>query len=788
VPLTDQTALHIECDEPTRFISWIEEGRSIHLNVRLVPSGFRGRARGGLSLRLAEPVGVDPRWRTPSSARPLMLLGVRAERRVVRRGEPVEFLVDLDASYDNPFDPEQVAVDARVRTPSGRTDDVPGFYWQGFRARYEGGEELLTPEGDGGWRVRYTPRETGRHLVTVRARDAGGRALAEPVAFECRDSDSPGFVHVGDAPDGGPRYLAFEAGETFFAIGHNVTTYRADLPDVFRRMAGAGENYTRFWMWSAALGIEWGRPLGHYRMDEAWRLDRVFELARRHGIYVMLCLDTHQDVMEGWRDNPYNAERGGPCRTVMDFFRSEAARAAYRNRLRYIVARWGHHPNLLCWEFINEVEGFEGASRNRQDVARWHEEMAGVVADLDVFDHPITTSLWTTEGWPELWDLPAMDIVQSHWYANDPHADMALEVAAICAQKLRGDPDRPHLFGEYGVDSSGGTDRSDPGGVHLHNGNWAALMSGAASNPVSWWHEEYIDPLRLYGVYRGLARFVAGEPLAGRCWRPIPAPAVEYVDPRPVEGRDLEFSGLRAGWDRSVPEGLRFALRRDGTVEGRDELPQTLHGRAQPDLTSSLTFELDCRAPTRFSVRVGEVSMGAVLHFHVDGRRVRTADLPAGPDLGRSSRWRGRWGIWQTQYDEWFGVDVPAGRHTVRIENTGKDWLELLALRADGYVTRERPPLRVLGMASEDRLLLWVQNEEHTWFNVRDGVRIRPAAPSRMALEGLADGTWSVQWWDTRRGRVTRTSYLTVREGRVTVDLPEVRCDLALKLIRHGGR
>ena len=48
---------------------------------------------------------------------------------------------------------------------------------------------------------------------------------------------------------------------------------------------------------------------------------------------------------------------------------------------------------------------------------------------------------------------------------------------------------------------------------------------------------------------------------------------------------------------------------------------------------------------------------------------------------------------------------------------------------------------------------------------------------------GLAPGRWSVEHWDTRAGRVTKTEDATVvGDGELTVALPEVAWDAALRL------
>ncbi len=782
--LSETAALEVATDRASTYRLRADPGRRANLFVRLVPSDFGERARASLTLRIVPAMEAVRPWRALPRKAPLRLADVTADSEVFGLYEPVEFTLDLSATYDNPFDPDDVAVEAVFVTPSGRTERLAGFYYQGFEAEYEGGLELLSLRGDPEWKVRYAPREIGEHRVTFRARDRSGEVESPPIVFRCDESGADGFVRISDAERAGPRYFRFDAGRSLFLIGHNVTTYAADVDRVFRKMSDGGENYTRFWMWSQGLSLEWGLPVGHYRTEEAWRLDRTLDLAKQHGIWLMLCLDTHQDFLDSWRDNPYNSAAGGPCKEVMGFFTDERARSLYKKRLRYLIARWGYHPNLLCWEFVNEIEGWRGAAEHKDQVAAWHVEMARTIGETDPFDHPITTSQWTTEGWPELWDLPEMDFVQSHYYANSLWADMAGDVAGICRQKLRDYGRKLHVFGEYGISSGAGTRRMDPAGVHLHNGNWAALVSGCASNPVSWWHDSYIDALDLYSVCRGLSRFVEGEPLADRAWRVVEADPVVYTRPlQQVLFKNLRFTPRKGSWEAPVPEGMRFTIGRDGTVANHGELPNLLHGSGHQDLRSPFVFEVDCRKPSRFNVQVGTVSAGGILEFRVDGKAVRTVELPAGEGLGTESRWQERWQIWQTDYNETYGVELPPGPHVVELTNEGRDWVDVEYFELTDYVTNELPPLRVLCLASDDRALVWAQNEAHTWFNVRAGEPVPPVEPTSVRLTGFADGVWQVESWDTVKGEVIARSSASAADGQLELQLPRIETDVALKLL-----
>jgi hypothetical protein len=59
--------------------------------------------------------------------------------------ERMDFGVEVDASYLSPYDSEEISLDFKAITPSGKEIVVPVFY-------------SLDEEG---WRTRFTPRETG---------------------------------------------------------------------------------------------------------------------------------------------------------------------------------------------------------------------------------------------------------------------------------------------------------------------------------------------------------------------------------------------------------------------------------------------------------------------------------------------------------------------------------------------------------------------------------------------------------------------------------------------------
>ena len=98
-----------------------------------------------------------------SQHKPLKIGPVTSSADQVSRYEKLELTVELDATYENPFDPAEVRLDAIFTSPSGQEQIVPGFFLVEHRREVHTGSEVLLPEGHGAWKIRFAPRETGRY-------------------------------------------------------------------------------------------------------------------------------------------------------------------------------------------------------------------------------------------------------------------------------------------------------------------------------------------------------------------------------------------------------------------------------------------------------------------------------------------------------------------------------------------------------------------------------------------------------------------------------------------------
>jgi hypothetical protein len=278
----------------------------------------------------------------------------------------------------------------------------------------------------------------------------------------------------------------------------------------------------------------------------------VLALAEVRGIRLIVVLlePGMFNPSERWRENPYNAANGGACATPADFLTEPRARAAFKNQVRYIAARWGQSPSILAWEWMNEVNSAPGFETER--LAPWLVEMTAHLRAHDPARHLTTISYAAVDGDPRVWMMPEIDLVQRHEYASGDPKWFATTFdaggAAIRFKQVRELAGKPLIVGEFGANSAierpSGAYRQ---GIQLRNGLWASVFAGMAGSSMYWWWDNYLEDGGLWTAYRGLSAFLAAEDLA----RFAPARATAQAD----------------GFTRATAMALMRASPADGRVD-----------------------------------------------------------------------------------------------------------------------------------------------------------------------------------------------------------------------------
>lgn len=724
-------------------------------------------------------------WR-PAGALQLTPIGRSADT-VATHGR-LELTFDAAGSFDNPFDPGEIEVKGRFVSPAGRAVTAPGFYYQPYREiepALPDRTPLLTPAGPACWKVRFSPPASGTWRYQVIARDRTGVARSAWGSFRAVPGKDGGFVWV--APGG--RYFRLDSGAPFFAVGQNVQQDWSNFRHL-QLLADNGCNAARVWLchW---FWLEWTPPAeppawcppghylrayegaGRYNQQVAWLVDQTLDRSAAAGLYLMVCFGHSAELSPGelspyddWRGSPYNAANGGPLATPQDFWTSVAARRLYRQRLRYIVARWGYSSHIWAWELWNE----QGAATPA--MVAWHREMADYLHRLDPNRHLVTTSTWTSEpsAFDAVWRLPQLDFTQTHNYLR-PESIRLRTQAALAAYP------RPHIVGEAGGPApSGGEsatpDTVDPAGIDFHNCLWSAALAGAAGGALPWWWRGRIEPNRLGYHYRALANFARQVDWPAAGLRPLAMGAVS-VSPRAGARRysPVLIEPLTSGWG-GRPAQSRFTVAADGTVAGLENLPQFIFGQWRPELHNPPTLVLNCPVAGRLIVYLAETSQ-SVLAVTVDGRQVRRDESLDTP---------------RRLVNRQIPIELPAGRHEVTLDNLGGDWLRIEHLLLTAYRDTARyPDLQVYGLVADREALLWLHNRANEWPCHAAGIEPQTVKGARLTLRGLPAGRYRVEWWDTYAGRRTAVSRAVGTGKTLSLAVPPVERDIACRVVRVKG-
>lgn len=412
------------------------------------------------------------------------------------RYERMDFTVKLTGRWENPNLMEQAALDMILKTPSGKELMLPCWFESGESGKLSN------------WRARFAPQETGVYEYRFRYTENGKmKSESKPKKFTSIESGKKGFLK----PSGDMWTLRFDNGEAFRGVAENIcwesranddSKYFKSLHEMHEKynydyllpqFAANGGNFIRVWMCSWNFPIDQQGRFNNHRYTESdeyynpsavARLDHFVEMCEDSGIYVMLCMG------------------GGAVRTDLDFFTGDQAKQRYKNRARYIIARWGYSPAIAMWEFFNEIDNIQFRDRRNpipsESITDWHTEMCGWFRQTDPYGHILTTSIShrDVEG---LNSIPEMDINQKHIYRNTS----AIPGEIKSYEKEFG---KPYIIGEFGYEWDWSKD-FDEFGDDMDNdfrrGLWYGLFSPTPVTPMSWWWE-YFENRGMVPYFRGV--------------------------------------------------------------------------------------------------------------------------------------------------------------------------------------------------------------------------------------------------------------------------------------------
>jgi hypothetical protein len=464
---------------------------------------------------------------------------------------------DLNAllnAIDNVYEDDEIHLYAYFTAPSGDVKKIDAFWFQDYNElltyrtvnvsrRLEGtvtnlpGDYQLVVDweakGDPQYRLRYLTTEPGLHQVHVYVEIDGKVVQTMERSFEIIAADDPNFQGYIRIDSTNQRHFVFDSGKTYMPIGQNVAWYTSkdrkhyDYYTWFSKMGEAGANFARVWMAAWGFSPFWD-DVDNYdtRQSNLLSLDKTIDTAEEEGIYLMLTLLHHgmfsalvnpmwPNTANTWYTsqygaNPYATKLSNPAQ----FFTADLGKEAFKDMLRYVVARYAYSDHLMAWEIFNEVDWVEGYSA--VSGTAWHKQMAEFIESIDPYDHLITTSV-KGDSFNSLiynvFKLDAIDFVNVHRYGIWDHRAVLPDRQNIGFTAFS----KPIFYSEIGTSGNGGADQIaiDPTHRTLHEALWAGMMGGGAGGGANWWWESWIHPANAYYVYRGAAAFADKLDLSG---------------------------------------------------------------------------------------------------------------------------------------------------------------------------------------------------------------------------------------------------------------------------------
>ena len=693
---------------------------------------------------------------------------VRVSTPAVPCFDKLEVTFRLIASYANPYDPDDIRVEATITLPDSSTVTVPAFYFEPFRPERGVAQMMLwVPYESAGaacWKVRFAPPLPGGYsLSLVAVQKDGRRATCGPVRFTATPSAHPGFVQVSRE---NPRYFETSAdGGLFWGTGSNVAWTRAGDPgsphpcyEYYFGKAAGHSNATRVWLchwawleWTPVVdapGTNWEGygGIGVYNQMIADALDRVFLTAEKNSLRIMLTTEDNNESMQngkkdGWAANPYNRVQGGPCDAPGDIFSSPEARRHYRNRLRYILARWGYSTSLWA------INSWNDCSNPTPAILDWLREMRDLTHQL-------------TDGY--------RPIIYGTNYRYG--ASALMDYAQAWADAPRG---RPQVRQECHY-----TDRAEGFAALLGDALWKGLATGHAA--VMIWPHVLVDKTDSWRVFEPVMRAAQSLPLNRGTWRRVQARVTHAKSAE--QGPRLRLYTVRPygdvpSWGAKATRS-RFTIRVDESAQWLEGACGNLYGdrKGRREWRNPPTFVVDFPARARFLVEVNEIGAGdQTLCISIDGRTTVSVDLRDGRRYLKGK-------------ERWIEAPFDPGPHEIRVGNgqPGGDWINIRRYCFVVDAQRSSDLIDVHGLRSDTHGLIYLRNQTDSPL-YREVLRQPPTPLTdiRLRVDGVAPGHYQIMRLDTRTASVQDSSTQQSLDGVLELYLPELRHDAAVRLERR---
>ncbi len=673
----------------------------------------------------------------------------------------------LDATYRNPFDPDDIKVDGIFIRPDGKKAVVPAFYIEPIETT--NGKVLLTykPEfftmnGTPGWQIRFAAEVAGEYSLRIVATDReGNRAESGEYTFTVTKGNNKGYVKVSPTHPG--RFENSGDGSPFYGSGTNIAWVRRPFTkdpehlsyNYFIDRAAGVSNCTRVWICHWAW-LEWtpdeATPntytycgMSYYNQCICSAFDDIVRMCEEKGLRIIVCLDDNDEHYapnhwDNWGFNPYNIDNGGPVDGVRNYFTTKGVLPYYKKRLRYIIARWGYSSAVMSLNLWNDY--FDGT----EAVAEYLDEL-----------HKYTDSI--TENWRDM--LFASNFRMA--------ANKVLDYETQSLNTYNGT--KPAVINEcwHSKDIKWYAES-------LETTAWNELVRGSSTTMI--WSHDDVDEQNCWGIFNNILDFTSDIPFNNSMTKTTDLAVLSAgradgkVDP--VKVITVRSYGDVKGWGQAATRNI-FPLDSKHSSVLLEGYTANLYSGHTERWKNPPTFTIDAPLGGKLMVEADEIGAGKqTLTIHRNGELIKTITWAGGRRLLKAD-------------ENCVEIDLVPGANTITLDNVGTDWLRLLGvyfvLNSDGpesMVTARQ-------LSGKDFAIIHVENQ--TYYELYRTVLKKPAVPIsdvKVYTEGMEDGQYWLYLFDPTEGRYTYIKEVEVAGGRAEIGIPILKKHVAAKLIRQG--
>jgi hypothetical protein len=681
---------------------------------------------------------------------------IRIETPKVEAGryEKLELLIDVGRLYDNPFDPAEVDLVVELNTPGGGQLTLPAFYCQNYERRKlnqgRGRSNWFYPVGNGTWKARFAPMQTGTYIATARLKDKTGTIQSQSIRFDCISSVGKGFLRISEKD---PRFMEFSDGTPFFAIGQNlafigegqyVTLSKAE--EIFGKLADNGANFIRIWTgchdWALAIEVEksaWGR---------SWSRENIIV------------------PMPGSEKDPDASKCVKIDKSVTV---SPSHPVALRPNTRYILTgrfmaenTSGLRVNLgrNRWEIPFDSAGVEWQQFEQLLTSGENDFWLGQLTIGPIGSGTIwldNLSLKETPGGPELlWEADVNRPVLGVYNQVDCFVlDELIEASEnsgiyLMLCMLTRDLYMKHL-------SDDGSEEYETAIQYAKRFmRYAVARWGYSKSVAAWEYFNEIDPgLPTDRFYAEVGDYLEQIDI----YHHLRATSTWHPSAKDCRHASLDIAQvhryMRPGTNEEYKDEVAVVLDRAQFLRN--------HAPSKPVLIGEFGL-----ADTKWGLSDYMKQDTEGVHFHTS----LWASAFAGVS-GTAMFW------WWELLDEQY-----AYRHYRPLSVFLADVCFVGLGPIDAVISNDQ--LRVLGYQGDDCAYLWISDSRATWWNqIAENKQPEPVTDAAIEIRGFRDGTYRVEWWDTYEGKTIRMEQVSCTGESLRIPIPSFSRDIAVKIRRQ---